>query len=404
MKKAFQVFYFMDLGTIKNHTMQKILYTTVFLAYCLSGTTQITVTSSTFPVAGDTLRYAIDNRPALDAQSLFTPPGGNQNWDLSKLVARSVSLQVFGPASAGKNANSYPGAELVVADAIRETYYNLSNTRLENMGYAGVDPFGLGLNARFKLVPAYVERRAPMNFFDINVANSSIFQGFSLNELPDVVKRNIPTGATPIDSIRVRIAFTRNDVVDAYGTLKLPFAQYEVLRQKRTEYVSTRLDVKTFLGWLDATDLIVNQSTLFAAVFGVDTLISHHFFNNTTKEVIAQLNFNTAQNQILSVRFKAPPRATVPVREVLPPTAQLQVIPNPVDAEIQLSFVPLISGKLRIELRDALGRTLKTSQVEVIQQQKMRWQMPGQDLPNGIYTLVLSTADRQEMVPLVVQH
>ena len=384
--------------------MQKILYSALFLAYCLSSVAQITVTSSTFPAPGDTLRYAIDDRPALDVQSLFTPPGGPQTWDLSKLVARSVSSQVFRAASVGKNASAYPGAELVVVDAIRETYYNVTNSSFENMGYAGVDPFGLGLNARFKLFPAYTERRSPMNFFDIKVANSTIIQGFAVGELPEVIKKNLPTSATLIDSIRVRLTFSRNDVVDAFCTLKLPFAQYTVLREKRTEYISTRIDVHTFLGWLDATDLIVNQNASFASVLGVDTLVSHHFFNNTTKEIIAQLNFNTAQNQILSVRFKAPPRATVPVHEVQPPTAQLQVIPNPVDAEIQLSFVPLISGKLRIEIHDALGRTLKASQVEVIQQQKMRWQMPGHDLPNGIYTLVLSTADRLETVPLVVQH
>ena len=384
--------------------MQKILYSAVLLTYCLSSFAQITVTSATFPAANDTLRYAIDDRPVLDVQSLFTPPGGNQTWDLSKLAARSVSSQVFRAASVGKNASAYPGAELVVVDAIRETYYNVTNTNFENMGYAGVDPFGLGLNARFKLLPAYTERRSPMNFFDIKAANSSIIQGFSVSELPEVVKKNLPTSATLIDSIRVRLTFSRNDVVDAFGTLKLPFAQYTVLREKRTEYISTRIDVHTFLGWLDATDLIVNQNASFASVLGVDTLISHNFFSNTTKEIIAQLNFNTAQNQILSVRFKAPPRATVPVREVQPPTAHLQVIPNPVDVEIQLSFVPLISGKLRIELHDALGRTLKTSQIEVVQQQKTRWQMPGHDLPNGIYTLVLSNADRQETVPLVVQH
>lgn len=384
--------------------MRQLFNTLLFLAIAQFCSAQITVTSATFPVPNDTLRYAIDDRPVLDVQSLYTPPGGPQTWDLSKLVARSVSSQVFRAASVGKNASAYPGAELVVVDAIRETYYNVTNSSFENMGYAGVDPFGLGLNARFKLLPAYTERRSPMNFFDIKVANSAIIQGFAVSELPEVVKKNLPSSAALVDSIRVRLTFSRNDVVDAFGTLKLPFAQYTVLREKRTEYISTRVDVHTFLGWLDATDLIVNQNASFASVLGVDTLISHHFFNNTTKEVIAQLNFNTAQNQILSVRFKAPPRATVPVREVQPPTAQLQLFPNPVDAEIQLSFVPLISGQLRIELHDALGRTLKTSQVEVIQQQKMRWKMPGHDLPNGIYTLVLSTADRLETVPLVVQH
>jgi hypothetical protein len=200
------------------------------------------------------------------------------------------------------------------------------------------------------------------------------------------------------------LTFSRNDVVDAFGTLKLPFAQYNVLREKRTEYVSTRIDVHTFLGWLDATDLIVNQNASFASVLGVDTLISHNFVSNTTKEIIAQLNFNTAQNQILSVRFKAPPRATVPIREVQPPTAQLKAYPNPVNEEIQLSFVSLTSGQLRIEIHDALGRTVKASQLQVIQDQKTQWQMPSHDLPNGIYTVVLSTADRLETLPLIVQH
>jgi hypothetical protein len=384
--------------------MRQLFTSLLFLAIAQLCTAQITVTSTTFPVANDTLRYAIDDRPVLNVQSLYTPPGGGQTWDLSKLVARSVSNLVYKTASTGKNASAYPGAELVLIDALRETYYNVTNTSFENMGYAGVDPFGLGLNARFKLLPAYTERRAPMNFFDIKVANSSIIQGFAVSELPEVIKKNLPASATIIDSIRVRLTFSRNDVVDAFGTLKLPFAQYTVLREKRTEYISTRVDVHTFLGWLDATDLIVNQNASFASVLGVDTLISHNFFSNTTKEIIAQLNFNTAQNQILSVRFKAPPRATVPTREVQPPTAQLKAFPNPFNEEIQLSFVSLVSGLLRIEIHDVLGRAVKASQLQVIQDQKTQWQMPGHDLPNGMYTLVLSTADRLETLPLIVQH
>lgn len=384
--------------------MRQLFKTLLFLAIAQVCSGQITVTSATFPVANDTLRYAIDDRPALDVQSLYTPPGGGQTWDLSKLVARSVSSQVFKTASTGKNVSAYPGAELVVVDALRETYYNVTNTSFDNMGYAGVDPFGLGLNAQFKLRPAYTERRAPMNFFDIKAGNSSIIQGFAVSELPEVIKKNLPASAAIIDSLRIRLTFSRNDVVDAFGTLKLPFAQYTVLREKRTEYISTRIDVHTFLGWLDATDLIVNQNASFASVLGVDTLISHNFFSNTTKEVIAQLNFNTAQNQILSVRFKAPPRATVPTREVQPPTAQLKAFPNPVNAEIQLSFVSLTSGQLLIEIHDALGRTIKASQLQVVQDQKTQWQMSSHDLPNGMYTVVLSTADRLETLPLIVQH
>jgi hypothetical protein len=384
--------------------MQKMLYSAVLLTYCLSSIAQITVTSSTFPGAGDTLRYAVDDRPTVDPQSVYTPPGFNQTWDFSKLQPRILVNQVFLSANTGKNVASFPGADLVTTNGVTETYYNRTSSRLETMGYAGTDPFGFNLKAIYKLSPPFPERRAPLNFFDINQSSTSILQGFSVSELPQVVLSYLPIG-TAFDSLRIRMAISRISTVNASGTLKLPFAQYEVLREKSTQYREYRVDAKVrVLGWLDVTDAIIKTTDAWDSILGVDTTVTHLYYNDKSKEVIAQVNWNTAENKILSVRFKAPPRATVPVREVQPPTTQLQVIPNPVDEEIQLNFVPLISGQLRIELHDALGRTLKTSQVEVIQQQKMRWQMPGHDLPNGRYTLVLSTADRLETVPLVVQH
>lgn len=384
--------------------MQKILYSAVLLAYCLNSVAQITVTSSTFPSAGDTLRYAIDNQPTVDAQSMYTPPGFNQTWDLSQLKVRILANQIFLPASTGKNVANFPGADLITTNGLTETYYNLTSSRLEIMGYAGTDPFGFNLKSIYTLRPAFPERRAPLNFFDISSSSTNILQGFSVSELPPAVISYLPAG-TAFDSIRIRMAISRISSINASGTLKLPFAQYEVLREKSTQYREFRVDAQIrVLGWIDVTDVIINTTNAWDSFLGVDTTVTHLYFNDKSKEVIAEVNWNTAENRILSVRSKAPPRATVPVREVQPPTAQLQVIPNPVDEEIQLNFVPLVSGKLRIELHDVLGRRVKTSQIEVVQQQKMRWQMPGHDLPNGIYTLVLSTADRQETVPLVVQH
>ena len=50
---------------------------------------QITVTSTTFPAAGDKLRYKQASNPNV-AISLFTPPGGNQAWNLSTLTESSA--------------------------------------------------------------------------------------------------------------------------------------------------------------------------------------------------------------------------------------------------------------------------------------------------------------------------
>lgn len=384
--------------------MQKSIYSALLFLFFVESFAQITVTSSVFPVAGDTLHYAIDDQPTVDPQSIYTPPGFGFTWDLSQLKARILVNQIFQAASAGKNVDNYPGADLMTSNGVTETYYNATSSLIEIMGFAGTDPFGFNLKAVYKFRPPFPERRAPINFFDIKQYSTSILQGFSVSELPPAVINYLPIG-TAFDSLRVRLAISRISTVNATGTLKLPFAQYEVLREKSTQYQEIRVDAKIrVLGWLDVTDAIKNTTDAWDAFLGVDTTVTHVFVNDKSKEIIAQVNWNKAENQILSVRFKAPPRATVPVREVQAPTAQLQVIPNPADEEIQLSFVPLISGKLRIELRDVLGRVLKTSQVEVIEQQKTRWQMPGQDLPNGMYTLVLSMADRLETVPLVVQH
>jgi hypothetical protein len=384
--------------------MQKILYTAVLLVYCLSSVAQITVTSATFPRAGDTLRYAIDDQPTVDAQSIYTPPGFNQTWDLSKLKVRILANQVFLQASAGKNVASFPGADLISTNGATETYYNLTSSRLETMGYAGTDPFGFNLKSIYKLTPAIPERRAPLNFFDINQFSTSILKGFSVSELPTEVISYLPNG-TAFDSLRIRIAISQVSSINGSGTLKTPFAQYEVLREKSTQYREFRVDAKIFrLGWLDVTDAIIKTTDAWDSVLGVDTTIVHRYFNDKSKEVIAQVNWNTGENKVLSVRFKVPSRITVPVREMQAPTTQLLLMPNPVNEELQLSFVPLVSGQLRIEVHDALGRVLKSTHLQVIQEQKMRWQMSSHDLPNGIYTLVMSSPGRMETVPLVVQH
>lgn len=368
------------------------------------GYSQITVTASTFPVAGDTLRYAVDDRPALDVQSLYTPPGGPQTWDLSRLQTRVLINQDYLPADVGNNFASFPEAELVLSNGLTETYFNVTPTRFEVLGYSGTDPFGFNLQNTFSLKPALPERVSPVNFFDITVFSSSILQGFAFSELPSVVMSYLPAGTT-IDSIRIRSDINRINVIDAYGTVKLPFADYPVLRQKTTQYQGVRIDAKVaILGWLDVTDAIVLNSSSWGSILRVDTSVFHYFINDRNKETIALLRFNTEQNQILNVIFKAPPEATVPVSVIAPLTYALKVFPNPVQADLQLECVPLVSGSLRITLHNALGQVVKTDAVDIVRHQPLRWQLPTLQLPEGMYTLVLSSGDRLESIPVLVQH
>ncbi|MDX2282643.1 MAG: hypothetical protein NW241_00715 [Bacteroidia bacterium] len=86
---------------------------------------QITVTSATFPAAGDTLHFATDHAPT--GILALTPPGGNQTWDFSSLQATSTQNFVYQAASSGQYSTSFPGAEIFSASAPgTELYYNVT--------------------------------------------------------------------------------------------------------------------------------------------------------------------------------------------------------------------------------------------------------------------------------------
>ena len=330
----------------------------IFVALAVSSTAfaQITVTNATFPVAGDTLKMAIDNSPA-SAISVVTPPGGSQTWNLSNLDVDATQNLVFRPASAGTVGAQVPGAELVTAPAPNtEEYYNVTSNVFQLQAYYGIEPYDIVTNALFRYNPPMTVRRAPVNFFDINQISSGILERFPPSAFPPALIAALPV---PPDSLRYRIAINRLDVVDAYGSLSIPGGTYNVLREKRTQYRESRLDAKVQpLGWLDVTDVAI------AAGFdglGVDTSLHYDFFSNVAKEVIASVAVNNAQSAVTQVTFKynRPPAtdvAIVPERR-----ARLQQNhPNPFNPTTTIAFELAHGGAVRCDVYDVQGRRVAT--------------------------------------------
>jgi hypothetical protein len=259
---------------------------------------QITVTNATFPVVGDTFRYVIDLNPVI--AGFLTPPGGNQTWNFSGLQSDLTGTTIFRHPNTGAQSANFPGADLLVVGMGRESYFNVTNNVVELMGYYGSDPINIGINLLAPYSPPFAERRAPMNFFDINQASSGLLLPFGAGDMPANLLQQLPVTA---DSFRIRIALNRLDAVDAWGNLSIPGGSYEVLREKRTLYEEKRLDAKIPpLGWLDITDVALQSLGLNA--LGVDTTVTFHFFSNTEKEEIAVLQLNNQQNAVVEARFK----------------------------------------------------------------------------------------------------
>lgn len=348
-----RIFAYLCANFYFNLNMKQMLPALLFLTHFSLSFAQITVTAATFPGANDTLRYATDIMPALSLNALITPPGGPQTWDLRQVVANQSTEIVYRPANTGSNASSFAGAELLSRNNVNETYYNVTTTRFENMGYAGLDQFGLNLQVVSRYSPALVERRAPMRFFDINQTTADVTLPFSIKDLPDIIKSRLPN---LVDSLRFRVNTQRLDVVDGHGKLILPDAQYDVLREKRTEYRTVNIDAHSLLGWVN---LPTNNIPVLNTIAQTDTTVSYHFFSNNTKEVVAQLTLNKALSQLTSVRIKAPKKtvATWEENEELS-VATIQAFPNPAVEWVRFDCINLPTDEYTIKIFNIVGRVV----------------------------------------------
>lgn len=327
----------------------------VFSALCVHASAQITVTAATFPAVGDTFRYALDLN--VEGDGYITPPGGSQVWNFTDLNREQTLETVYRDPKTGDQSANFPGAELLVVNAGGESYYNVTNNRVELLGYSGGDPANLGVNVLANFGPPIVERRSPMMFFDINQQTSDLTLPFSTDALPDTLIANIP-GAQFIDSIRVRINFQRLEVVDGWGTLQIPgmLMPEPVLREKRTEYTTTNLDVHSFLGWIPIPT--TGGSGGLLNFLGTDTTVSYRYYSNVHKEELAVVTLNNEQSAPERVRFKNIGNLTSLPEEDAPGAAGVQAFPNPAIQWVRFDCTNLPADEYTLKIFNIVGKVV----------------------------------------------
>lgn len=309
---------------------------------------QITVTNASFPMAGDTLFTAIDNLPSnIDVQA----PGGDVTWDFTTLQSPFTRSNVVKAASEGDAFNQFPEADLIVSMGENsEGYVNVTDEVIELVGFNGEDPLGQGIQVTARFDPPLVQKRAPMNFFDVNQSESALVFPISADEIPSQLLNQLPI--TP-DSLRIRYTFDRLDVVDAWGTLTIPGGIYDVLREKRTEVSELRLDAKLgFTDWIDITDIALQVAGL--EQLGMDTTISYNYFSETSKEPIAVVNFNASETLIETVIYKSSDISTN-VQNVEKMSPGVYAFPNPAIVNVRFEFTNLTPGEYSLKIYNILG-------------------------------------------------
>ncbi len=305
-------------------------------------TAQVTISNAYFPAAGDTLRSAFDALPSIDLGQ-----NGENSWNFTSL-AGVTSETVFRAASSGDFFGDFPTSELVVGSAnlnTGELYYNVTDNLYELMGYVGPDPANFGINLLARLDPYSVERRAPLNFFDVNSADTDLVIAFSTDLIPSDILDSLPGG---VDSIRFRVTTDRLDVVDAWGTLSIPGGTYEVLREKRTQERETRMDVKIGPFWFDLTDVIGMD------FLGKDTTTTYHFFSNDIKEAVAVVTVDNITEDPVSVQYKSN-GVISSSKYVDKGKSDVFAYPNPAVTEVRFDFINLPIDTYDLKIYNILG-------------------------------------------------
>ena len=360
---------------------------------------QITVGASTFPGAGDTLNYAIDDTP--DGIDLAPAPGlSNHTWDFSGLDVINTSIQVYRNANQGMSTGDFPGSDLVVLGQVGETYYNVTATRFEVMGYVGDDPAGFGIDIpAAKFIPAVIERRAPLNFFDINQQETKLTLPLGVNTLPDTLA-NLLSGFT--DSIRITINTKRLEVVDGWGNCKIPGGTYPVLRQKRTDFTATGAEIKLpFIGWQDVSNFIPSGGNGFGGLLGTDTTISFRFYNNIEKEEIAVATMSNDLSTVETVRFKD--LMTTPSFEPAGfAAAAIQAYPNPAVEWVRFDCTNLPQDEYTIKIYNIIGKVIWKENYSMAGNKSVRLEL--EDFKKGtyLYSLVDSKGNTLSTKRLVI--
>ena len=331
---------------MKQFLLSLILSTTLF-----SITAQITLSRSGFPQAGDTLITAVDNLPTNIA---ITGAGGNQTWNFANLQAPFSRRTIYGKAAHGSAGTDFPNANLVANIATgADGYFKIDKESVELVGLFGADPLELGLEIITKYQPALELRRAPMKYEDEHQSEGTLLLPFSTDELPTGVFDQLPI--TP-DSLRIKISSTRNDIVDAWGSVIIPEEKFEVLREKRTEYRDTKLEAKVGkLNWQDITQLaIATLSKEGADLLGKDTIVTHNFFAEDIKETVAIITLNANETVVEKVEFKASNLSsnTNSADAVKP---GVYAFPNPAIEDVRFEFSNLEAGNYDLKLFNIVG-------------------------------------------------
>jgi Secretion system C-terminal sorting domain len=341
---------------------------------------QITVTNTTFPAIGDTLKTRITGNPSSPVNVGST--NGPQTWNFNFLNSGGfISNEVYVSPSLGTQGAAFPDANLMIlSEDGQEQYLKVSPTKLEALGFGGNNGF-LPTNLAIKYTERPVLRVAPLNFITTNNSTGKFNVSISTELLPDSLLAAIPFN---IDSVRILFTNNTSGLVDAYGSLLLQDKTFEVLREKSTIVSNTSLEILLFNNWINPASFGFQLPEGLGDFLGSDTTINYNFFTNTRKEILVSVEHN-ANNEFQSVSF-ADVGGIISSSNDISVNHNMTLYPNPATQFINIETKDWKEGLYFLTITDMSGRVVYFENTKLSENDKKQISTNGLSAGQYIFT------------------
>lgn len=324
-----------------------------FLLGCFSLNSQVTITSATFPKAGDNLKYATLTSPGFDLDLKTT--AGPHEWDFSVLNRGIKYEEVYLNPALGNDAATFPEANLLMKRDGEETYISANDTKLQALGLGGVNPlFGAPIAIRYTDRPSL--RQAPLSFVNSIKSQSKFRIALPASIFPDSLLAIIPANFKP-DSIRIDFNAASSGLLDAYGTLKMQGQTFNVLREKSEVESSTDIFIKVpILGWVNLQSLggLIDLPEFISRLIGKRETIVYRFHSNDKKEILVTATYNL-DNVLTQVEFADLGQVSGTDNTLV---KSINFYPNPANDILHIQTGALPEGSYLITLSDINGKAV----------------------------------------------
>jgi hypothetical protein len=343
--------------------MRKLVFAIVVICFACFGSlnAQITITSSSMPASGDTLRYSTAS--PLNIDSTWMARGGNQNWDFSTLSSIGQGLYEYKSANktpyafyffgqiGQKTADSLGGGPFLFKNIYSFYSKTTSVFKTEGLGYSYS-----GIPLASKYTDEDEIYQFPLQYNDSDV--STFHFVFSI------------PGQTLFSFVQ---GGTRTNVVDAWGSIKTPYKTYS--------------DVIRVMTLVDEVDTLVSQFTKFPIV---RKQVSYKFLATTEKipvlEVVGTLSVNGSFTPtVINYRDKYIASPNAGNNDI---QNKKMVYPNPTKGKV---FFEGHSSVENIQIIDALGKVVSKKQFSFVVSNNVL-QVDIASLPDGVYFVEINNS------------